>query len=195
MVLRRRPSRAPSRRRSRWPPRPRRARFDLRPPQRTHRTARPPVSRPPFRRPARWTRCRTRRLRRRQRIGICKLPNSAMNRAAVPLAPSQTSRRVGRWITICFLLSLAIVLMWRGFGYYRLSLSARPGHPDYNTLNPAGHLGHGYGIVGTILIFTNLLYLVRRRFAKYIPDRLGSMAGWLNAHAFTGLTGALLVAF
>jgi hypothetical protein len=118
-----------------------------------------------------------------------------MNRAAVPLAPSQTPRRVGRWITIFFLLSLATVLMWRGFGYYRLSLSARPGHPDYRTLNPAGLLGHGYGILGTVLIFTNLLYLVRRRFAKYIPDRMGSMAGWLNAHAFTGLTGALLVAF
>jgi hypothetical protein len=102
---------------------------------------------------------------------------------------------VGRWLTIFFILSLATVLTWRGFSYYRLSLSARPGHPDYHTLNPAGLLGHGYGIVGTVLIFTNLLYLVRRRFAKYIPDRLGSMAGWLNAHAFTGLTGALLVAF
>jgi hypothetical protein len=102
---------------------------------------------------------------------------------------------VGRWITIFLLLSLATLLTWRGFGYYRLSLSARPGHPDYRTLNPAGFLGHGYGIFGTVLIFTNLLYLVRRRFAKYIPDRLGSMAAWLNAHAFTGLTGALLVAF
>jgi hypothetical protein len=118
-----------------------------------------------------------------------------MNRAAAPMPPPETPRRVGRWITISFLVALAAVLTWRGFGYYRLGLSARPGHPDYRMLNPAGLLGHGYGILGTVLIFTNLLYLVRRRLAKYSADRLGSMAGWLNAHAFTGLTGALLVAF
>ena len=118
-----------------------------------------------------------------------------MNRAANPLAPPQTPRRVGRWITVFVLLSLATLLTWRGFGYYRLALSVRPGHPDYHTLNPAGVLGHGYGIFGTVLIFTNLLYLVRRRLAGTIPDRLGSMAAWLNAHAFTGLTGSLFVAF
>jgi hypothetical protein len=118
-----------------------------------------------------------------------------MNGAATSLAPSQTPRRVGRWISIFILVSLASLLMWRGFGFYRLSLAARPGHPDYRTLNPAGLLGHGYGVCGTALIFANLLYLVRRRFAQYLPDRLGSMTGWLNAHAFTGLTGSLLVAF
>jgi hypothetical protein len=118
-----------------------------------------------------------------------------MSRATVAVAPSQAPRSIGRWVTIFFLLAVGAVLTWRGFGYYRLSLAARPGHPDYRTLNPAGLLGHGYGILGTVLIFTNLLYLVRRRFAKHIPDWMGSMAGWLNAHAFTGLTGALLVAF
>jgi len=118
-----------------------------------------------------------------------------MNRAAMSPAQSQTPRRVGRWITISILLSLCALLTWRGFGFYRLSVAARPGHPDYDTLNPAGLLGHGYGIFGTALIFTNLLYLVRRRFANYIPDRMGSMKAWLNAHAFTGLSGSLLVAF
>jgi hypothetical protein len=111
------------------------------------------------------------------------------------MAPSHTSRPVGTWLTILVLVSLAAVLTWRGLGYYRLSISARPGHPDYHTLNPAGSLGHGYGILGTVLIFTNLLYLVRRRLARHIPDWMGSMSRWLAAHAFTGLTGALLVAF
>jgi hypothetical protein len=118
-----------------------------------------------------------------------------MNRAPAALAPSRTPRPVGRWLTVFFLLSLAAVLTWRGFGYYRLGVSARPGHPDYRILNPAGLLGHGYGILGTVLIFTNLLYLVRRRFAKHVPEWMGSMSRWLAAHAFTGLTGALLVAF
>jgi hypothetical protein len=116
-----------------------------------------------------------------------------MDRAATSLSPSP--RRVGRWITVLVLLSLSSLLTWRGYGFYRLSLAARAGHPDYRVLNPSGLLGHGYGVVGTALIFANLLYLVRRRFAKYVPGSLGSMTGWLNAHAFTGLTGSLLVLF
>jgi hypothetical protein len=98
-------------------------------------------------------------------------------------------------MTVFVLSAIAALLAWRGFSYYRLGLAERAGHPDYRTLNPAGFLGHGYGILGTALIFTNLLYLVRRRFAKYVPDRLGSMRAWLNAHAFTGLVGSLLVVF
>jgi len=118
-----------------------------------------------------------------------------MNQVLPSPEPAPTPRRVGRWITIVVLVGLTSVLLWRGISFYRLGLSARPGHPDYRTLNPSGFLGHGYGILGTVLIFTNLLYLVRRRFAKYISDRFGSMKGWLNAHAFTGLVGSLLVVF
>jgi hypothetical protein len=118
-----------------------------------------------------------------------------MSQATTTPGPSPTPRRVGRWITIVVLVAVAAALTWRGSSFYRLGLAARPGHPDYHTLNPAGLLGHGYGILGTALIFTNLLYLVRRRFAKYISDRLGTVKGWLNAHAFTGLVGSLLVVF
>jgi len=110
-------------------------------------------------------------------------------------SPAQKPRRLGSWITISLLCLLAAALQWRGYSFYRLTIAERPLHPDYSTLNPAGFLGHGYGIFGTALIFTNLLYLVRRRFAKYIPDRLGSMKAWLNGHALTGLAGAILVAF
>lgn len=118
-----------------------------------------------------------------------------MTQAATSPSPPQSQRRVGRWLTIFVLVAIASVLVWRGFSYYRLGLAERAEHPDYRTLNPAGFLGHGYGIVGTALIFTNLLYLVRRRFAKYISDKLGTMRAWLNAHAFTGLVGSLLVVF
>jgi hypothetical protein len=118
-----------------------------------------------------------------------------MSQAASPAAPPPAPRRLGRWVAIFILVVAATELMVRGYSFYRLGIGDRPSHPDYRTLNPAGFLGHGYGIVGTALIFTNLLYLVRRRFAKYISDRLGSVKGWLNAHAFTGLLGSLLVVF
>ncbi len=63
---------------------------------------------------------------------------------------------------------------------------------NYETLRPSGLIGHGYGIVGTILILANLLYLARRRLARW---SLGSMKTWLNLHVFTGLFGSLLILF
>jgi hypothetical protein len=118
-----------------------------------------------------------------------------MNPIAIPQDPRQGARRFGRWLTIFIIVVVAAALTWRGFGFYRLGLTERTGHPDYRTLNPAGLIGHGYGILGTALILSNLLYLVRRRFASHIPDWAGSMKAWLNGHAFTGLTGSLLVLF
>jgi len=110
-------------------------------------------------------------------------------------APPLPSRRTGTWITILLLSALAALLLWRGYGYYRQHLDARPFHPDHRTLSPAGLLGHGYGIVGTLMIATNLLYLLRRRFAQSFPPWAGSMKAWLNAHAFTGLSGSVLIVF
>ena len=118
-----------------------------------------------------------------------------MNQAATSLASRQKPRRLGPWITVLILALLTTWLLRRGLDYYRQDLAARTAHPDYRALNPAGFLGHGYGIVGTAMIATNLLYLVRRRFAKVIPDWAGSVKAWLNAHVFTGLVGSLLVVF
>jgi hypothetical protein len=102
---------------------------------------------------------------------------------------------VGLWITLAVLMVLAAVLTWRGYSFYRASLADRFQHPEYRTLNPHGLIGHGYGMVGTALILTNLLYLVRRRIARIAPTWIGSMKTWLNMHVFTGLVGSLLILF
>jgi len=118
-----------------------------------------------------------------------------MNPGTTSLSPGRAPRRYAPWLTAFALGLLGAVLLRRGLSYYRLELSARALHPDYRLLNPGGLLGHGYGMVGTALIATNLLYLVRRRFAKHIPPQFGSMQAWLNAHVLTGLVGSLLILF
>jgi hypothetical protein len=118
-----------------------------------------------------------------------------MNQVAASLHPAPNPRRYAPWITIFILVVLSAFLIWRGLSYYRADLVARTDHPDYRTLRPAGLLGHGYGIVGTGLILTNLLYLARRRFARVIPAWMGSVKAWLDVHVITGLTGSLLILF
>jgi hypothetical protein len=104
-------------------------------------------------------------------------------------------RSIRAWLMVIVIALVAGALTWRGYDYYRQALDARAAHADYRLLNPAGLVGHGYGMVGTAMIATNLLYLVRRRFAKAIPDWLGSVKAWLHGHVFTGLVGSLLIVF
>ncbi len=93
---------------------------------------------------------------------------------------------------IVLLFLILLVLGWRGYDYYPLSLDDRVEHPDYRDIRSSGDIGYGYGVVGTILIFTNLLYLARRRFARL---NMGSVKTWLDLHIFTGLAGALFISF
>ncbi len=115
--------------------------------------------------------------------------------AATSLQTAAPPRRIGFWITLVILCALTAALTWKGFDYYRQDLASRPLHPQYRVLNPAGFVGHGYGVLGTAMIATNLLYLLRRRFSRYLPAWIGSMKAWLNAHAFTGLVGSVLILF
>jgi len=103
--------------------------------------------------------------------------------------------RVRVFFTLLTLATLALLMFRRGHDYYAMGLAARAAHPDYRALNPAGRIGHGYGIVGTTLVAANLLYLVRRRLSNVLPEWIGSMKAWLNAHAFTGLVGSLFILF
>ena len=111
----------------------------------------------------------------------------------------QTQRRPKgqRTKTVVLLVVLALALLayvlWDvGEDFYLSDLESRVEHSAYETLRPGGLLGHGYGIIGTLLILANLLYLARRRLARF---SLGSMATWLNLHVFTGLIGSLLILF
>jgi hypothetical protein len=96
---------------------------------------------------------------------------------------------------LVILSTLTGLLLWRGHDFYRQGLVEQTVHADYRALNPAGLLGQGYGVAGTALILSNLLYLVRRRFARYIPAWVGSMKAWLQMHVVTGLSGSILILF
>jgi hypothetical protein len=108
---------------------------------------------------------------------------------------SPKMKRLRVFLTLFTLTLLACAMLWRGHDYYRQDLSSRAAHVDYRALNPAGFVGHAYGIIGTTLVAANLLYLIRRRLTNVLPAWIGSMKAWLNAHVFTGLTGSVLIVF
>lgn len=95
-------------------------------------------------------------------------------------------------LVLLALSALGYALWSYGEEFYLSDLHSRVEHDAYESLRPGGLIGHGYGIVGTVLILANLLYLARRRLAQW---SLGSMAAWLNLHVLTGLVGSLLIVF
>jgi len=109
------------------------------------------------------------------------------------IEPPQQQRPWAFLFTIFVLSFLTSGLAFYGHDFYRKGLVERALHPDYARLNPAGLVGHGYGMVGTALILTNLLYVVRRRFMGL--SWAGSLKGWLNLHVFTGLVGSVLILY
>lgn len=108
-----------------------------------------------------------------------------------PTRPKRRSRAFAATLA-ALVISLGVLLAYRGWSFYVLGLHERPDHPDYKLLRPSGLLGNGYGFAASVLIVTNLLYLARRRIPRF---RLGSMRFWLDLHVFTGLSAAMLVGF
>lgn len=116
-----------------------------------------------------------------------------------PRKKKRRRRGISFTVTLVTAIVVAGVLLWRSYDqdlqafYYQLDIDSRFDHPEVQELRPTGSTGMFYGIIGTILIFTNLLYLARRRLAGF--QRFGSMRTWLDLHVFTGLVGATFVAY
>jgi hypothetical protein len=94
-------------------------------------------------------------------------------------------------VTILFSL---IYLITTGIDYYSTSLEERFYHPEHTSLKPSGPFGHGYGIVGTIMIIVGVAsYMIRKRSRRF--SRLGVLKYWLEFHIFLCVLGPILVLF
>lgn len=96
---------------------------------------------------------------------------------------------------ILYLCTIATItyLVYAGYPYYSLALSERPHSALHDAYKPSGLIGHGLGIVGTLLMLALLLYSARKRLR--IMQRWGNIRYWLNYHIWMGITGPLLVIF
>jgi len=99
-------------------------------------------------------------------------------------------------IILYFTIILASIFLLAYFGrsYYQLPISERPFHPNYELFKPSGLLGHGLGIIGTLIILIGLFgYMARKRMKIFA--RVGVLKYWLEFHIFLCTLGTVFVLF
>ena len=99
---------------------------------------------------------------------------------------------IGFFVTVTIL--VLILLIYNGYSYYNTPLEEKFFNPDHNTLKPSGALGHGFGIIGSMLMIIGVgIYMLRKRMKVFM--RLGILKHWLELHIFLCTVGPILVLF
>jgi len=106
-------------------------------------------------------------------------------------AKGKTSHAVILVIMSLAAAGLVAWVLWLGVGYYSTPLGERPHHENFRILRPAGRIGHGLGILGSVMIITLLLYSLRKRIR--FMRRWGDLSVWLRYHIFLGVAGPVLI--
>lgn len=95
-----------------------------------------------------------------------------------------------------FLVGIAVfvLLTINGYQYYSTSVEERFFNPSHQSLKPSGTLGHGFGIIGTLMmIFGVSIYMLRKRSRRFFT--FGYLKHWLELHIFLCTVGPVLVLF
>jgi hypothetical protein len=91
-------------------------------------------------------------------------------------------------------IGVTILLAIYGFDYYTTPLEERFFNSDHNLLKPSGMLGHGFGIIGTLMMIIGVsVYMIRKRFRKFF--NIGYLKHWLEFHIFLCSVGPILVLY
>ncbi len=107
---------------------------------------------------------------------------------------SPRAHKLFRTTLVAVLVVVALSLSLRGVSYYSTPLEERFYHPDHQLFKPSGPIGHGLGIIGTLLILFGVSsYMIRKRVRRF--SRVGRLKYWLEFHIFLCSLGPLLVLF
>ena len=91
-------------------------------------------------------------------------------------------------------ISVTILLGINGYQYYTTPLEERFFSPDHLALKPSGAWGHGFGIIGTLMMIVGVgVYMIRKRNRKFF--NIGYLKNWLEFHIFLCSVGPVLVLY
>ena len=87
-----------------------------------------------------------------------------------------------------------VLLAIHGYQYYSTPIEERFFDPSHTSLKPSGTLGHGFGIIGTLMMIVGVaIYMVRKRSRKWFT--FGYLKHWLEFHIFLCTVGPILVLY
>jgi len=87
-----------------------------------------------------------------------------------------------------------ILLAFNGYQYYSLPVEERFFNASHSVLKPSGVLGHGFGIIGTLMMIVGVaIYMIRKRSRKLFT--FGYLKHWLELHIFLCTVGPILVLY
>lgn len=88
----------------------------------------------------------------------------------------------------------ASLLIVNGFNYYSAPVSERFWIEQHTALKPSGSIGHGLGIIGTMMMIIGVSsYMIRKRVRGLF--NLGFLKHWLEFHIFMCTLGPVFVLF
>ena len=95
---------------------------------------------------------------------------------------------------VIFTLVVTAYLAYTGYEYYELPKEERFYHPRHDWFKPSGVLGHGLGILGTLLIIIGVgMYILRKRY--HFLSRYIRLKYLLEFHIFLCVLGPILIVF
>lgn len=100
------------------------------------------------------------------------------------------------YITSFFTVGAAVTLLlaWNGYNYYVTPVEERFFNSAHQSLKPSGAAGHGFGILGTLMMIAGVsIYMIRKR-AKALFN-FGYLKYWLEFHIFLCTVGPILVLY
>lgn len=100
------------------------------------------------------------------------------------------------YVSSFFIVGIAVLVLLaiNGYNYYSLPLEERFFSPSHANLKPSGYLGHGFGIIGTLMMILGVsIYMVRKRSKKLFT--FGYLKHWLEFHIFLCTVGPILVLY
>ncbi len=101
-------------------------------------------------------------------------------------------RRLLGWTLTAVWLGVALWSLEGAVSYYRMPLSVRAFDDAHAVYGPTGTLGHGFGIVGSILMLAGIgMYSARKRVG--FLHGAGKLRTWLTVHIFMCTLGPFLV--
>lgn len=90
--------------------------------------------------------------------------------------------------------SVFVLLAINGYEYYSKPIEERFFDLAHNALKPSGSWGHGFGIIGTLMMIIGVsIYMVRKRSRRLFS--FGYLKHWLELHIFLCTVGPVLVLY